>query len=42
VERTHLGDKGVDGKIIMKMNVREIGCEDVNWLRIGWIVFCIR
>jgi hypothetical protein len=26
-----LGDLGVDGKIILKIYLREVGCEDVNW-----------
>jgi hypothetical protein len=28
--RDHLGDLGVDGKIILKIYLREVGCEDVN------------
>jgi hypothetical protein len=30
-EGDHLGDPGVDGRII-KMDIREVGWEDMNWI----------
>jgi hypothetical protein len=28
--RYHLGDLGIDGRRRLKMNVKEIGCEDMD------------
>jgi len=30
-ERNHLGDLGVDGKVILKLGRKEMGWKCVNW-----------
>jgi len=34
-ERDHLGDPGVDGKIILKMDLQEVGCGGYGLDRAG-------
>ena len=34
-ERDHLGDPGVDGRIIFKMDVQEVGCGGIDWMVAG-------
>jgi len=31
-ERVHLGDTGVDGRIILKKDVQDVGCGGVDWI----------
>ena len=36
--KNHLEDPGVDGSIILRMDVQEVGCgfmDCIDWLRIG-------
>ena len=30
-ERDYLGDSGVDGECYIKMDLKDISCEDVGW-----------
>jgi hypothetical protein len=30
-ERDHLGDPGVDGRIILKIDLQEVVCGDIDW-----------
>jgi hypothetical protein len=30
-ERDHLGDPGLDGRIIKKMDLQEVGCGSMDW-----------
>ena len=34
-ERGHLGDPGVDGRIIIKMDLQEGGCGCVDWIELA-------
>ena len=35
-ERAHLGDPGVDGRIVrMKMDLQEVGCGVVGWIEVA-------
>ena len=34
-ERGHLDDTGVDGRIILKMDIQEMECGGMDWFRIG-------
>jgi len=34
-ERDHLGDPGVDGKIIFKMDLQELGCGGMDWIELA-------
>ena len=31
-ERDHLGDPGVDGRIILRWIFQEVECEDMDWI----------
>jgi hypothetical protein len=35
----YLGDLSVDGRIILKFNVKEVACEDVDWIHLAqdWV-----
>jgi len=30
-----LGDPGVDGRIIIKMDLQEVGCEGIDWIELA-------
>ena len=34
-ERDHLEDPGVDGRIIFKMDLQEVGCEGMDWIELA-------
>jgi len=34
-ERGHLGDPGVDGRIIIKMDFEEVGCGGMDWIELA-------
>jgi hypothetical protein len=34
-EGDHLGDPGVDGRIILMMDIREVGCGGMNWIELA-------
>ena len=34
-ERAHLGDPGVDGRIILKRIFAEVGCGGVDWIELA-------
>ena len=34
-EREHLEDPGVDGRIIIKMDLQEVGCGGMNWIELA-------
>jgi len=34
-ERDHLGDQGVDGRIILKMDLQKVGSVGIDW--IDWL-----
>jgi len=34
-ERDHLEDAGIDGRIIFKMDIQEVGCEGMNWIDVA-------
>jgi hypothetical protein len=34
-ERDHLGDAGVDGSIIFKVDLQEVGCECMDWIELA-------
>ena len=34
-ERDHLGDPGIDGMIILKMDLQEVGCGVVDWFELA-------
>jgi len=31
-ERDHLGDQGVDGRIILKMDLQKVGSVGIDWI----------
>jgi hypothetical protein len=33
LDRKHLGDLGVDGRILLKLILKEIGCARVGWIK---------
>jgi len=33
--KSHLGDPGVDGKIIFKMDLQEVGCGSMDWTELA-------
>jgi hypothetical protein len=33
-DRDHTEDQGVEGRIILKMNLKEICCERLNWIAV--------
>jgi hypothetical protein len=35
MERDHMKNLGVDGKIILKMDPQEVGWEGVDWIALG-------
>jgi hypothetical protein len=34
-EREHSGDTGVDGRIIFKMDLQEVGCGGMDWIDVA-------
>jgi len=34
-EGEHLGDPGLDGRIILKMDLQEVGCGGVEWIKLA-------
>jgi len=34
-DRRVQGDPGIDGRIILKMDLREVGCGDVDWFELA-------
>jgi hypothetical protein len=34
-ERDHLGDPGVDGRIILRLDLQEVGCRGVDWIELA-------
>ena len=36
-ERDHLGDPGVDGWIVLRWYLQEVGCGDVDWIELAQV-----
>jgi hypothetical protein len=34
-ERGHLGEPGVDGRIILRLDLREVGCGGMDWIELA-------
>jgi hypothetical protein len=37
-ERDHLENRGVDGRMEIKMDLKEIGWEGVEWIKLTWVL----